>query len=80
MDATVLVSLLWPLLGALIGASAANARGFSVAGGVIGGALLGIASPLLYMVSENRVKCAACCEWISKEAKICHKCRSEVAS
>ena len=75
-----LVILVGALFGALVGVSAAQRRGFSVVGGLIGGLLLGILSPLMYLVSSERKKCASCCEWIQKEAKVCPKCQREVAT
>ena len=44
----------WLLLGALIGMAAAQKKGFSLAGGVIGGAALGpIGAWLLYLVVHD---------------------------
>lgn len=54
----------WLLLGALIGMAAAQKKGFSLAGGVIGGAALGpIGAWLLYLVSgivpgDQKKRCA----------------------
>lgn len=68
----------WILFGALIGVSAAKRRGFGTASGVIGGLLLGPLAFLMYFASSNRMKCPKCAEWINKEAKICHYCKSEL--
>lgn len=70
----------WMLFGALIGVFAAQRRGFSVAGGVIGGLLLGPLAFLMFFASGNRKKCPQCAEWIKKEAKICPYCKSQVGA
>jgi phosphotransferase system glucose/maltose/N-acetylglucosamine-specific IIC component len=75
--------LFWALLGALIGISAAQRRGFSVVAGVIGGLLLGPFAFLMYFVSgvtrgDATRKCPYCAEWIKAEAKVCKHCRHEV--
>jgi hypothetical protein len=75
--------LAWPLIGALIGVSAAQRRGFSVVGGVIGGLLLGPLAFLMYFVSgvsrgDEQVKCPHCAEWIKPEAKVCKHCHRDV--
>ncbi len=66
--------VLWLIFGALIGAIAANTKGFSMAGGVIGGILLGLFSPLLFLVSGTKKaepaaaatrKCPYCAETVS---------------
>jgi len=70
--------LFWLILGALIGVTAAQRKGFSIVGGVIGGLMLGILSPLMFLVSPSRQKCPHCAEWIKEEAKICPHCQREV--
>ena len=70
--------LFWSLFGALIGVAAAQKRGFGVAGGVIGGLLLGPLAVLMFFASSGRVKCPACAEWMKKEAKICPHCKTAV--
>ena len=72
--------LAWALLGALIGVAAAQKRGFSVVGGVLGGLLLGPLAFLMYWVSgvsaadKNR-KCPYCAEFVKAEATICKHCK-----
>jgi hypothetical protein len=76
--------LVWALIGALIGISAAQRRGFSVAAGVIGGLLLGPLAFLMYFVSgvggrdSATRKCPWCAEWIKAEASVCKHCGREV--
>jgi hypothetical protein len=72
--------LAWWLIGALIGVAAAQKKGFSMAGGIIGGLLLGPLAFLLFLVTgvskhnENR-KCPHCAEFVKAEATICKHCR-----
>jgi len=76
--------LFWPLLGALIGFYAAQKKGFSAVGGVIGGLLLGPFAFLLFFVSgimsanEQQRKCPFCAEWIRPEATVCKHCHKDV--
>jgi hypothetical protein len=75
--------LFWPLLGAAIGAYAAQKRGFSTLGGVIGGLLLGPLAFLLFFVTgvtsaNEQRKCPYCAEWIRPEARVCKHCRRDV--
>ena len=72
-------SLTWLLFGALIGYAAASNRGWSPVGGIIGGALLGILSPLLFFVSgvtrsDKSKLCPQCAERVKFEARICKHC------
>src|SRR5262245_7512902 len=77
--------LFWPLMGAAIGAYAAQKKGFSTIGGVIGGLLLGPLAFLLFFVSgivssnEQQRKCSFCAEWIRPEATVCKHCHKDVA-
>jgi hypothetical protein len=74
----------WSLLGALLGLVAAQRKGFSVVGGVIGGLLLGPLAFLMFFVSgitaadaTNR-KCPFCAEWIKGAATVCKHCHRPV--
>jgi hypothetical protein len=75
--------LFWALVGALIGVSAAQRRGFNTVAGAVGGLLLGPFAFVLYFVSgvlrpnEGR-KCPFCAEWIKSEATVCKHCHREV--
>lgn len=75
--------LFWVVLGALIGVAAAQRKGFSVAGGIIGGMLLGPLAILMFAVSgvssgDKAKKCPFCAEWVKAEAKICKHCHKEL--
>lgn len=74
--------LTWLLLGALLGALAAQKRGFSMVIGVLGGLLLGPLAFLMFFVSsvsgaENR-KCPFCAEFVKFEATVCKHCRRDL--
>jgi hypothetical protein len=75
-------SLTWLLFGALIGYAAASKRGWSPVGGIIGGALLGILSPLLFLVSgvtrsDQSKECPQCAESVKMKAKVCRFCKHD---
>jgi len=76
--------LFWPLIGAAIGVYAAQKKGFSTIGGVIGGLLLGPLTFLMFFVSgivssnEQQRKCPFCAEWIRPEATVCKHCHKDV--
>lgn len=75
--------LFWGLLGALIGVAAAQKKGFSVVGGLVGGILLGPLAVLMFAVSGvskggEQKKCPHCAEWIKPEAKVCKHCQREL--
>ena len=76
--------IFWLLLGALIGAYAAQRKGFSMIGGLLGGALLGPLALLMFFVSGissadgRQRKCPFCAEWVKPEATVCKHCRKEL--
>lgn len=75
----------WGLLGGAIGAAAAQRKGFSVAGGVVGGIILGPLAVLMFLVSgvsssKEARKCPYCAEWIKPEATVCKHCHKELAA
>jgi hypothetical protein len=78
--------LAWALFGALIGVAAAQRKGFSMAGGIIGGLLLGPLAFLLFLVSgitgsdANQKKCPHCAEWVKGDALICKHCKSPLTN
>jgi hypothetical protein len=71
-------------IGGFIGYAAAQKKGFSTVGGMIGGFLLGpIFAWLLFLVSgvtgdDQRAKCPHCAEFIKLEARVCKHCRRDV--
>jgi len=77
--------LAWALLGALIGVSAAQRKGFSIVSGVLGGLLLGPLAFLMFFISgiskgdSANVKCPYCAEFIKAEATACKHCGRDVA-
>lgn len=78
-----MLMLFWMLLGGAIGAAAAQKKGFSVVGGVVGGAVLGPLAVLMFAVSgvvssKERRKCPFCAEWVQPEATVCKHCRKEL--
>jgi hypothetical protein len=79
----MMLTLFWLVLGALIGAAAAQRKGFSTLGGVIGGSLLGPLAILMFAVSgvssgDRARKCPHCAEWVKAEAKVCKHCRGDL--
>ena len=71
--------LFWGLFGSVIGISAARCKGFSIAGGIIGGFLLGPLAFLMFLCSDGKKRCNFCNEWIEKKAKICPFCTRNTA-
>ena len=77
------MAIYWLLLGALIGTAAALRRGFNIAAGALGGALLGPLAFLMFFVSgvassDVRKKVPYCAEWIRAEASVCKHCGRDV--
>lgn len=75
--------LFWAGLGALIGVAAAQRKGFSVVGGIIGGMLLGPLAILMFAVSgvssgDKSRKCPYCAEWVKPEATVCKHCHKDL--
>ncbi len=75
-----MIIIFWALFGALIGVAAAQRRGFSTAGGIIGGLLLGPLAILMFFASGHRKKCPQCAEWVQKKAKLCPHCKSDLSA
>ena len=77
--------LTWAIFGALIGYLAAQKRGFSTVGGVVGGLLLGPLALLLFLVdgiasrSEKQKKCPFCAEWVKPDAITCKHCGKDIS-
>ena len=75
--------ILWPIIGALIGALAAQKRDFSVVGGVIAGLILGPFAFLMFACkgilssSESRA-CPFCAERVKPKAIVCPHCRKDL--
>lgn len=75
--------IIWLLIGGCIGAIAANRRGWSLAVGILAGALLGCASPLLLFVSgvsrsDAWKTCPKCAEKVKAAATLCRYCGSNL--
>lgn len=51
---TIFLLLISSTIGVLVGIAAAKHKGFSTTTGVVGGILLGIASPLMFLLSGTR--------------------------
>lgn len=77
--------LTWALVGALLGVAAAQRNGFSLAGGILGGLLLGPFAVLMFCVSgivrgDRQIKCSHCAEFIKAEARVCKHCGRDVVT
>lgn len=73
--------LFWLLFGALVGAYAAQRRGFSLVAGLLGGMLLGPLALLMFFVSgggSQQRKCPYCAEWVKLEATVCKHCHKSL--
>jgi hypothetical protein len=68
----------WIFIGALLGGLAAQVKGFSMVGGLIGGSLLGPLALLMFLCSDGRKKCPQCAERVQKDAKLCPHCKSQL--
>lgn len=69
---------LWIIVGVVIGMLAASNRGFSIIGGLIGGALLGPLAILMFLCSSGKRSCPFCAEQIQRKAIICPHCHREL--
>ncbi len=74
--------LFWPLMGVLIGLSAAKRKGLGSLPAAIGGLLLGPLAVLIYLVKtpkgERKRRCPSCSEWILEAANVCKHCSRDV--
>jgi hypothetical protein len=68
---------LWIIVGVVIGLAAAGNKGFSIIGGIIGGAMLGPLAILMFLCSNGKKRCPFCAEWIQEKAKLCPHCGKE---
>jgi phosphotransferase system glucose/maltose/N-acetylglucosamine-specific IIC component len=78
-----MMMITWALFGVLIGIAAAQKKGFSMVGGVIGGLLLGPLAFLMFFISgvsgsDANKKCPHCAEWIKADAIVCKHCHRDV--
>jgi hypothetical protein len=69
--------IIWAVVGVLIGVWAASVKKFSIVGGAIAGALLGLLAPLLFIVSGDTRKCPWCLETMQRLASVCPHCHRE---
>lgn len=75
--------IFWLVAGALIGYAASQRKGFSMVGGIFGGAFLGFLAPLLFLVSSPKPgaivdglkTCRFCKERIKADATVCRYCQ-----
>jgi hypothetical protein len=79
------IVIAWAAFGALIGYVAAQKKGFSTVAGLLGGAALGLAAPLLFLVSGiaragdiSRRQCPFCREWVKPDATVCRYCHRDL--
>ena len=71
------MGMLWIIVGGVIGVMAASNKGFSIIGGLIGGAMLGPLAILMFLCSSGKKRCPFCAEWIQEKAKHCPHCGKE---
>ena len=72
------MGMLWIIVGGVIGVMAASKNGFSIIGGLIGGALLGPLAILMFLCSSGKKRCPFCAEWIQRKAMMCPHCHREL--
>ena len=72
-----IIMAFWPWIGALIGITAAKARGYDALFGLVAGLVLGPFVVLIY-ATHIGVQCPYCGEWVRHTASICKHCHSTI--